>query len=201
MEIAIRSRNLEVTDSLRSVVEHKVGKLTRFLEGMDRAEVRFTEEKNPRIADCEVCEVTVHGHGHVVRARAAAHDPMAAVDKVIDKLEHQLVKLKTKLVGRSHARHAGHHNNGLASEEPAGPPRHVRPAPGDLALEDLGEAQNGGRIVRSKRFSITPMTPDDAAVHMDLLGHNFYFFTNSESDRPAVVYRRHDGHVGLIDAT
>jgi len=200
MDIAIRSRNLEVTESLRSVVEHKLTKLNRFLDGMERAEVRFIEEKNPRIAEREVCEVTVHGHGHVVRARAAGQEPMVAVDRVVDKLEHQLVKLKSRLVGRSHPRHNGHHNNGLSSEEPAGPPRHVRPAPGALALADIEEPEDGGRIVRSKQFSIKPMTPEDAALQMDLLGHAFYFFTNSETDRPAVVYRRHDGHVGLIDA-
>ena len=200
MHIAIRSRNLEVSDSLRSIVEQKVTKLGRFLEGIERAEVRFTEEKNPRIPEREVCEVTVHGHGHVVRARAVGHEPLVAVDRVVDKLEHQLVKLKSKLVGRSHARHAGHHNNGLVSEQPAGPPRQVRPVPGALALDDIEEPEDGGRIVRSKQFSIKPMTPEDAALQMDLLGHAFYFFTNSETERPAVVYRRHDGHVGLIDA-
>lgn len=200
MDIAIRSRNLEVTDSLRGVVELKLTKLGRFLEGMERAEVRFTEEKNPRISEREVCEVTVHGHGHVVRARASGTEAIVAVDRVVDKLEHQLVKLKSKLVGRSHARHAGHHNEGLASEQPSGPPRHVRPLPGEPALDDIEEPEDGGRIVRSKQFSIKPMTPEDGALQMDLLGHAFYFFTNSETGRPAVVYRRNDGHVGLIDA-
>lgn len=198
MDIAIRSRNLEVTEPLRAVVEQKLTKLARFLEGMERAEVRFTEEKNPRIAEREVCEVTVHGHGHVIRARAAGQEPLVAVDRVVDKLEHQLVKLKSKLVGRSHVRRAGHHNSGLVSDE--GPPRYVRPVPGAPAVEDLDEAEDGGRIVRSKQFSIKPMTPEDAALHMELLGHTFYFFTNCETTRPAVVYRRNDGHVGLIDA-
>ena len=198
MDIAIRSRNLEVTDPLRAVVEHKLTKLERFLDGMERAEVRFTEEKNPRIAEREVCEVTVHGHGHVVRARACGTEPLVAVDRVVDKLEHQLVKLKSKLVGRSHVRRAGHHNSGLVTDD--GPPRHVRPLPGALALDDIEEPEDGGRIVRSKQFSFKPMTPEDAALHMDLLGHTFYFFANSETSRPAVVYRRNDGHVGLIDA-
>ena len=65
---------------------------------MDRAEVRFTEERNPRISEKEVCEVTIYGHGHIVRAKAAAPDTTAAVDRVVDQLEHRLAKLKGKLV-------------------------------------------------------------------------------------------------------
>jgi putative sigma-54 modulation protein len=65
-----------------------------------------------------------------------------------------------------------------------------------------GEGQGGeARIVKTKQFAIKPMTPEEAALQLDLLGHGFYFFTNSETERAAVVYRRHDGHIGLIDAT
>jgi putative sigma-54 modulation protein len=151
---------------------------------MERAEVRFSEERNPRISDREVCEVTIHGHGHVVRARATAADSFAAVDRVVDKLEHQMEKLKGKLVGRSQPR------------------RHLPPPFDDHreAFEDDG-GDASARIVRTKRFSIKPMTPEEAALQLDLLGHGFYFFTNSETNRAAVVYRRHDGHIGLIDAT
>src|SRR5206468_8638707 len=74
---------------------------------MDRAEVRFSEERNPRISEKEVCEVTIYGHGHIVRAKAAASDASTAVDKVVDRLEHQLSKLKGKLVSRSHSRRNG----------------------------------------------------------------------------------------------
>ena len=106
MEIAIRHGKLEVSPTLRATVEEKVGRVGRLFEGMERAEVRFVEEHNPRIAAREVCEVTLRGHGHVVRARAAATDAFAAVDQVVDKLEHQMTKLKGKLVGRSHPRRA-----------------------------------------------------------------------------------------------
>jgi putative sigma-54 modulation protein len=190
MDIAIRGRHVEVSDALRTSVEEKVSRLARFVDGMERAEVRFSEERNPRIADKEVCEVTVHGHGHVVRASASAADTFAAVDRVVDKLEHQMIKLKGKLVGRSQ-------------------PRRQAPPPLDnhLGVErDDGESEEDGdgieaKIVKTKRFSIKPMTPEEAALQLDLLGHGFYFFTNSETDRAAVVYRRNDGHIGLIDAT
>jgi len=201
MDITIHTRNVDLNEPLRRAVAAKVDRLGRFLEGMDRAEVRFTEERNPRIADRAVCEVTMHGHGHVVRARAQASEPPVAVDRVVDKLEQQLTKLKGRLVGRSHARHVGHHNNGHVDLQPAGPPRQVRPSPEDARLGEPAETEGGERIVRTKKFSIKPMTPEDAALHMDLLGHTFYFFTNSETDRAAVVYRRNDGQVGLIDAT
>jgi putative sigma-54 modulation protein len=199
MDIAIRGRHIEVSDALRTNVEQKVAHLARFVDGMERAEVRFSEEHNPRIADREVCEVTVHGHGHVVRARASAGDTFAAVDRVVDKLEHQMVKLKGKLVGRSQPRRSGTGHRGDQGRDGA--------LDGALAgaLDGVDLEQDGTepetRIVRTKRFAIKPMTPEEAAMQLDLLGHGFYFFTNSETDRAAVVYRRRDGDIGLIDAS
>jgi putative sigma-54 modulation protein len=155
---------------------------------MERAEVCFSEERNPRIAEKEVCEVTMHGHGHIVRARAAAADGLGAVDRVVDKLEHRLGKLKGKLVGRSHPR------------RPSPPPGSVLPdgaLPGDAAAEDDDEP--GPRIVRTKQFAIKPMTPEEAALQMELLGHDFFLFSNAETSAAAVVYRRKDGQIGLID--
>src|SRR5687767_15534688 len=108
MEITIRhgsgAGRVELSSALRQAVDEKLARVARHLEGMDRAEVRFTEERNPRIMDNEVCEVTMHGHGHVVRARAAASDPLVALDRVAEKLEHRVDRLKGKLVGRSHPR-------------------------------------------------------------------------------------------------
>jgi putative sigma-54 modulation protein len=183
VDIAIRARNVEVSDSLRSTVEEKLARLQRFLDGMERAEVRFIEERNPRITDKEVCEVTMHGHGHIVRARASAPDGFTAVDRVVDKLEHRLEKLKGKLLGRSHPRrHA-------PVTAPAGP------AP---VAEDDGD---GPRIVRTKQFAIKPMTPEEAALQMELLGHDFFLFSNADTGAAAVVYRRNDGDIGLIDGS
>jgi putative sigma-54 modulation protein len=190
LDIAIRGRNVEVSEALRSTVEEKVTRLTRFLDGMEWAEVSFSEERNPRIADKEVCEVTMHGHGHIVRATAAASDTFAAVDRVVDKLEHRIEKLKGKLIGRSHPRRHASVDfvpDRTASEE---------------SDEDLnGDSIGGPRIVKTKQFAIKPMTPEEAALQMDLLGHDFFFFTNAETGRAAVVYRRNDHHIGLIDAT
>jgi putative sigma-54 modulation protein len=191
MDIAVRGRNVDVPQSLRAVVEEKVTRLARFLGGIDRADVRFSEERNPRIAEREVCEVTMYGHGRIVRARAAAADTAAAVDRVIAKLEHRMEKLKGKRIGRSHPRRHGSLDSGTDRSEP------------DLeGPDDAEDAEGDGqaKIVKTKAFDIKPMTPEEAALQMRLLGHDFFLFTNVETARAAVVYRRSDGNVGLIDA-
>ena len=100
MEITVSARHTDVSPALRAAAEEKIGRLSRFLGGMDRAEVHFSEERNPRIAAKEVCEVTLEGRGHHLRCKAAAADGFAAVDLAVDKLEHQLHKAKTKRVPR-----------------------------------------------------------------------------------------------------
>ena len=195
MQVVIRSRNVELSDRLREVATEKVSRLVKYLEGMDHAEISFFEERNPRIAKNEVCEVTLRGHGHHVRAKATAIDSFAAIDLVIDKLIHQLTKLKDKLMTKHHQRHHhpkgwdATHKGGVALLEPA-------PVVEDAPVEDPTIA----KIVKAKQFKMEPMCADDAALHMDLLQHDFYLFTNSETGRSAVVYRRDDGHLGLIDA-
>jgi ribosome hibernation promoting factor len=187
MDIAIRSRKLRISKAMRATVEEKVSRLSRFLEGMERAEVWFAEERNPRIADKEICEVTMHGHGHIVRAKAAAADPLAAVDRVVDKLEHRMEKLKGKLVGRSHPRRHTSNGNGALVD--------------DDEMADAAPRDVSARIVKTKQFDIKPMTPEEAALQMELLGHDFFFFTNAETEKAAVVYRRSDSNIGLIDAS
>ena len=195
MDVSVSSRNIELTEALRDMTTEKIGRLGRFLDGMDRAEVHFFEERNPRIADKDICEVTMDGHGHHVRAKVAAADPFAAVDAAVNKLEQQLHKLKTKLVGRSHPRRR---------DDQQFPPLTLVdldtdvgfPAPVD---EDEDASRNGYRIVKSKRFTMKPMTPEEAVMQMELLGHSFYFFSNAETGRAAVVYHRSAGDVGLID--
>ena len=202
MQIAVRGRHVEVPDYVREHTLEKLERLERFLEGMDTAEVRFTEEQNPRIADKEICEVTLHGHGHVVRARASATDICAAVDRATAKLEHSLTKLKGKLVGRSHPRRR---NGPVKAGGPGELPEDLvtglaQSENGDGPADDEPENEVDGMIIRTKRFEMKPMTPDEAAMQMDLLGHNFFLFTSSENGRAAVVYHRDDGEIGMIEA-
>jgi len=100
LEITVSARHTDISPALRAAAEDKIGRLSRFVDGMDRAEVHFSEEHNPRIAAKEVCEVTLEGHGHHLRCRATAGDGFAAVDAAVEKLEHQLHKLKSKLIPR-----------------------------------------------------------------------------------------------------
>jgi putative sigma-54 modulation protein len=131
----------------------------------------------------------MHGRGHIVRAKASAADALGAVDRVVDKLEHRMEKLKGKLVGRSHPRRHGNHD---LDDDDAG---------AEADATDPTAVGSVTRIVKTKRFDIKPMTPEEAALQMELLGHDFFFFTNAETVRAAVVYRRADGDIGLIDAT
>jgi putative sigma-54 modulation protein len=182
MQVAISSRKTVVTPRLEEVTREKIGRLEKFLDGMERAEVHFSEEANPRLADRkDLCEVSMHGHGQVVRCKVAAPDPFTALDRAVAKLEHQLHKLKTKLNRRHHGGVKSSARNGRA----------------EAPVNDVDVADE--QVVKVKRFVLTPMTPSDAALQMDLLGHGFYYFANSETGRPAVLYRRDDGTVGLIE--
>lgn len=208
MEVTVSARHTEVPDRLRRMAEEKVGRLGRNAPGMDRAEVHFTTNRNPRIAEPELCEVTLEGHGHHVRAKVAAADGYVAVDKAVTKLEHQLSKLKTKLARQRKV--APRDPRPAPVVEPLAPvesrgetARATATIDGDGRRPESSEGGEGrggvARIVKVKRFAPVAMTADEAASRMDLLGHGFFFFTNLDTGRAAVVYRREDGDIGLID--
>lgn len=184
MQVHISSRRTVVTDRLQDLTKSKIGRLDKYVPGLERADVHFSEERNPRISDKEICEVTVEGHGHHVRTKVTAPDPFTAIDLAVSKLEHQLGKLKTKLHRHEHN---GEHT--IRIDEPI-------PAPVDIAPQQA----NVSEIVKKKQFKIEPMSPEDAVLQMELLGHDFFLFTNAETNRSAVVYLRDDGDIGLIDA-
>jgi putative sigma-54 modulation protein len=196
MDVTVRGRNIEVSEQLRAAAEEKVARVGRLLQGMDQAEVHFSEEKNPRISEKEVCELVMAGHGHIVRAKAASSDAFTALDQAVGKLEHQLAKLKGKLLSRSHPRRHESVNSVKADEDDTGDTEDTQ----DTGDPNDPEARLP-RIVKTKHFAIKPMTPEEAALQMDLLGHDFYFFTNADTERAALVYRRNDGDVGLIDGS
>jgi putative sigma-54 modulation protein len=100
VEITVSSRHTEISPALREAVEEKIGRLSRKLYGLDRADVHFTEEQNPRISEKEVCEILLDGHGHHIRCKVSGSDTLIALDRAVDKLEHQLEKAKTKMMRR-----------------------------------------------------------------------------------------------------
>ncbi|MBM3685170.1 MAG: ribosome-associated translation inhibitor RaiA [Actinobacteria bacterium] len=190
MQVSVSNRGTDLTEEARAAAVDKIGRLDRFLDGMQRAEVRFSREHNPSIAEKEVCEVTIEGNGHVVRCRATAADVSTAVDRAVDKLESQLARLKSRLRRRpSHARR----------------PESEIPVTALLDDEDHSMADDayvtraGELVVKRKSFALHPISVDDAVLQLELIGHSFYVFTNEETGRAAVLYRRTDGTLGLID--
>ena len=193
MDVSISSRHVNITPRLEEVIHEKIGTLDRFLDGLDHAEVHFDEARNPRIEDKEFCEVTVEGHGHHLRTKVHARDPFSAVDLATLKLERQIRKLRTRLQKR-------HHGNGMSLRDLDASALLDELAPSAIAVaEPEVDDEDTPQIVKSKRFYLAPMVPDEAVLKMELLGHGFFFFINKETNRSAVIYKRDDGDIGLID--
>jgi putative sigma-54 modulation protein len=197
MEIVVRGKNRPVSEHLREVSHEKVARIARFTHDAGRVEVDFSEVRNAREARPEECEVTVHLKRHFVKARAAASTPEAALDLVIDKVEHRVARIKDKRVTRVHDRRARAASNGHLPDDAVEDTL-------DGALDadtDRNDVDLADRIVKTKSFSAKPMTVDEAALQMELLGHSFFVFSETESGRAAVLYRRRDGALGLIETS
>jgi ribosome hibernation promoting factor len=182
MQVTVKGKNTEVSDKLRAHAERKLAKVERFDDRILAMDVEFSEERNPRVADAHRVEVTLTTKSRLVRAQATAPDPTTAVDRVIDRLKAQVKKLKGRRVDRT--QHA-EGSKALAA----------MPAPGDVDAEQPATTA----IARSKRVEMRQMTPAEAIERMDLLGHDFFLFTNAETERANVVYRRRGGDFGLIE--
>ncbi len=191
MDIEVRGKNRPVSSRLEAVAREKVSRIAKFTHDAGRVEVDFAEQQHRRIAESQLCEITVHLKKHFVKAHASAPEPEAALDLAVDKIGHQVSRIKDKRVSRSHPRRRNG-SNGNANGSDA-----VAELEDDAEDEDASDAH----IVKTKRFTAKPMDPGEAALQLQLLGHDFYLFTNSETGRAAVLYRRHDGDLGLIETT
>lgn len=169
--IRIHGKNVDVTPALREYVEKKFGRLDKYFDETLQVQVGMEVER-----DHHIVEATVPISGYILRGEDASPDMYASVDLVWDKLERQIHKYKTRLHRK---------------------PRQVAAAnrrPGAAPAEDLPRD-----VIRVKRFPIKPMSLDEAVLQIDLLGHDFYVFRNSESDDLNVLYRRREGGFGLIE--
>ena len=194
MEVVVRGKNRPVSKRLREVSLEKVARIARLTHDAGRVEVDFSEVRNPRESRPQECEVTVHLKRHFVKARAASTEPEAALDLVLDKIDQQVSRIKDKRVTRTHPRRARTASaNGHVDTADSIPDDLLTDLDADAAVTD------GPRIVKTKRFATKPMPPDEAALQMELLGHAFFVFTNTETGRAAVLYRRNDGDLGLIE--
>jgi putative sigma-54 modulation protein len=185
MNLQVKGRNLVLTEATSAYAAEKIGRLGKYLADGSRCEVEIWTEKNPSISDNQVVEATIFTKGPVIRAREASPDIRASIDLVFEKLERQVKKYRTKL--RSHQ-----------GPDMATFTAHGFTLPGET--ETVEEEPQLPRIVKTKQFMVKPMTPEEAALQLELVGHDFFVFTNSESNETAVVYRRRDGNYGLIEA-
>ena len=173
MKITITGKNIEISEYLEALVEKKARKLERYFRPGTQVQVTLSVEKNRHIA-----EVTIPFEGIVVRGEEVTGDMYASIDNVLDKLEKQIHKHRTKLDKKL--------KEGAFLQE--------RPEFSEK-FEETAER----RIVRTKRIAIKPMSVDEAAMQMELLGHSFFVFTNADSSETNVLYMRKDGNLGLIE--
>jgi len=178
MQFHVRGRNVEVSDAIRSYAERKLSKLERQLKD-PRVELELTVERNPSVAANHVAEATIWTQGPVLRAREASSDMRASIDQLVDKLERQVTRYRNR--ARSRRRRAAR-SNGPAPEGMPAMNEDVEPT-----------------IVKTKNFGVSPMSPDEAVLQLELIGHDFFVFRNTASGEVNVVYRRRDGQYGLIE--
>jgi putative sigma-54 modulation protein len=185
MEVVVKGRNLVLTDALKQYATEKVERVSRFFDDDKadaRAEVELVHERNPAVGTPEVADATMFINGDVLKARESAGDMYASIDLMSDKLERQVKRYRGRQIDRWHG---NRHHAGPAQE-----------APTPLEQE---EEEVSSRIVRTKQFEMKPMTPEEAALQMELLDHSFFVFSNGGSGRINVIYRRRDGNYGLIE--
>ncbi len=185
MQIVVKGKNMEVNERLRSFVEGKISKMSRVLPSIAEAEVEFSTERTKSTDTRFIAQVTLKTNGQLIRAEQSAGDTYSALDVVLDKLDRQITRYKTRRAAAKGAAAA----RGLAKTiaEP------------ELSVDDEEEGEQEGRLVRTKRFPLKPMDVEEALEQMQLLGHSFYVFFNSETHAVSVVYRRNDGDFGLIE--
>lgn len=194
MEIVVTARHTEVSDRFRSHCQEKLTKVEHLNPRIQKLHVRVGHEANPRQTDhSERIEITVHARGPAIRAEASAEDRYAALDLALDKLTERLRRAKER---RQVSYRRGETLRGRNVADPG--PVLLEPVP-DEAQDEAVKAQGDSPIaIREKQHESAPMTLDDALNRMELVGHDFYLFHDSESDCPSVVYRRRGWSYGVL---
>jgi putative sigma-54 modulation protein len=176
MRLHVKGKNLEVPPAIREYAEAKLARLDRHLHETAQVELELSMERNPSIADNAVAEATVWTKGPVVRAREASSDLKASIDLLAHKLERQVKRAREK------RRRRFTRLRGTGAEAPS-----------------VATANEEPRLVRTKQFALKPMTPEEAVLQLELIGHDFFVFSNADSGEVNVVYRRRAGDYGLIE--
>lgn len=187
MKTTVKARNLDLTERLRTQIDRKLRRLDRIAHPDAEATVELIANASRSSAASHVAEVTLVSNGSVVRSVSAGATPIAAIDTLLDKLERQVIRSKTK-PRRLHLRDADEAQEVLAREA-------IR----TVASDEEVEPRQVPSVVRIKRFDMEPMFEEDAIARMQELGHAFFVFLNAENQRICVVYARRDGTYGLIE--
>jgi putative sigma-54 modulation protein len=182
MDVSIRGRNITVTDRLNEYVTKKAARLDRYLPTIDEAHMELSVEKTRSSQDRQVAQLTVRNRGAILRAEERDQDIFAAIDAVIDKMQRRISRYKERTYQRGER---------AAGEKPVMPDV-------DKPLDESDSEAALGTIVRTKRFSISPMSAEEALEQMELLGHDFFVFFNADTESINVLYRRKDGDYGLL---
>ena len=172
MKLILRGKNIEVTNALEEYVEKRIGKIDKYFEVDTEAQVTLTVEHG-----VHKVEVTAAINGLILRAEEGTGDMYASIDSVVDKLERQIAKYKTRIN------------------------RKARQGGGIKAMNDLPKVteEEDWDVVKTKRFVVKPMPVEEAILQMNLVGHDFFVFINADNDDVNVAYRRKDGKYGLIE--
>ena len=173
MKITITGRNIELTEGLKSAVEEKLNKLNRYFTPDTDAHVTLSVEK-----DRQKVEVTIPTKGHMIRSEQVSGDMYVSIDLVEEAIEKQLLKYRTKIISKK--------LNAAANFKAE-------------YLEEQEEQDEEVKIVRTKRYDLKPMYPEDACIQMELSGHDFFVFVNAETDEVNVVYKRKGNTYGIIE--
>ncbi len=178
----VNGKNIDVSDTMRERVIQRMRKLERRFHFLHDAHVSLSTQRNWQIA-----EVTLQAAGHLLRAEERSNDIYASLDSVVDKLDRQL---------RRHKGRFSRKGRGTNEEEESAV---IEPPASEAEPEEPIEEASLPRVVRTKKFVMKPMSIEEAVLQMELLGHDFFMFTNAETENINVLYRRKDGDLGLIE--
>jgi len=183
MRISITAKGVSVPPKFREVAEKKLAKLGRLLSPVATVDITCSRERQWRRV-----EIMLNANGLLVRGEERALELQPALESLIGKLEKQVKKSRSRLIDRYREAPETRAEWALVEEEPAA-----------VTTQEEEFEERAGMLVRTKRVAVKPMTPEEAAAQMELLGHDFFVFRNAETEQVNVLYRRRDGNYGLIE--
>ncbi len=184
MDLVIKGKNLDVPENARDYIEKKAQKFDRHLQSISKAKVEVSEEDTRSRENRYVVEVTVDSNGSFLRGEERGPDIFTAVDAVATVIEKQIRRYKDRIQGKKRSRTRISKVADAAEEA-------------ESTIDD--DDREEGTLIKFKRFTVEPMSPEESVDQMELLGHDFYIFFNADSERFAVVYKRSAGDYGLIE--